>query len=363
MPETAKPKDKAKEKEKEKEKEPTPLELFLESIRAELQQVRSEMKEIGLLVEQSQGEVEKLAQRNATITAHVHQLQAHFDTVPREDIKSAYEHAQDAQQRLFTMRGQLEKLQSDQAHLKRYAETLAKTLQTLEGTGSLDLPEGSPVAPPSGGIEQIIEAQEEERRKISRHIHDGPAQALANFILQTEIAMRLFDMDQDKARQELNSLKASASSTFASVRDFIFDLRPMMLDDLGLIPTARRYVDAYKEKTGLNVSMIVTGTERRLEPHREVLVFRGIQELLANVRDHAQATQVKVMMDVDAAMVRVVVEDNGRGYDPAAAMAEGAKGRGLQTLKSRVTQVGGAIEVESSPGSGSKVTFSIPAGT
>jgi two-component system sensor histidine kinase DegS len=361
MPETAKPKEKAKEK--EKEKEPTPLELFLESIRAELQQVRSEMKEIGLLVEQSQGEVEKLAQRNATITAHVHQLQAHFDTVPREDIKSAYEHAQDAQQRLFTMRGQLEKLQSDQAHLKRLSETLAKTLQTLEGKGSLELPEGSPVAQPSGGIEQIIEAQEEERRKISRHIHDGPAQALANFILQTEIAMRLFDIDQDKARKELNSLKASASSTFANVRDFIFDLRPMMLDDLGLIPTARRYVDAYKEKTGLNVTMVFTGTERRLEPHREVLVFRGIQELLANIRDHAQATQVKVMVDVDAAMVRVVVEDNGRGFDPGTAMAEGAKGRGMQTLKSRVTQVGGTFEVESSPGSGSKVTFSIPAGT
>ncbi len=271
------------------------------------------MKEIGLLVEQSQGEVEKLAQRNASITAHVHQLQAHFDTVPREDIKSAYEHSQDAQQRLFTMRGQLEKLQSDQVHLKRYAETLARTLQALEGGGSLELPEAMAAAQPSGGIEQIIEAQEEERRKISRQIHDGPAQALSNFILQTEIAMRLFDMDQEKAREELNSLKASASSTFANVRDFIFDLRPMMLDDLGLIPTARRYVDAYKEKTGLNVTMVFTGTERRLEPHREVLVFRGIQELLANVRDHAQATQVKVMVDVDAAMVRVVVEDNGRG--------------------------------------------------
>jgi two-component system sensor histidine kinase DegS len=361
MPEAARPKERPKEK--AKEKEPTPLELFVESIRAELQQVRSEMKEIGLLVEQSQGEVEKLAQRNATITAHVHQLQAHFDTVPREDIKSAYEHSQDAQQRLFTMRGQLEKLQSDQAHLKRYSETLARTLQTLEGGGSLELPEAMAAAQVTGGIEQIIEAQEEERRKISRHIHDGPAQALANFILQTEIAMRLFDVDKDKAREELNSLKASASSTFANVRDFIFDLRPMMLDDLGLIPTARRYVDAYKEKTGLNTTMVFTGTERRLEPHREVLVFRGIQELLANVRDHAQATQVKVMVDVDAAMVRVVVEDNGRGYDPAAAMAQGAKGRGLQTLKSRVVQVGGMFEVEASPGSGAKVTFSIPAGT
>lgn len=360
MPEPAK--SKAKAKEVEKEKEQTPLEIFIESIRAELQQVRAEMKEIGLLVEQSQGEVEKLAQRNASITAHVHQLQAQFDTVPREDIRGAYEAAQDAQQRLFTMRGQLEKLQSDQAHLKRYADTMARTQQALEGGASVELADHGDSLP-SSGIEQIIEAQEEERRKISRQIHDGPAQSLSNFILQTEIAMRLFDIDAEKARQELANLKGSATATFSNVRDFIFDLRPMMLDDLGLIPTARRYVDAFKEKTGLNVSIVVTGTERRLESHREVLVFRGIQEMLGNIRDHAQATQGKVMLDVDAQLVRVIVDDNGRGFDPDAVLAEKAKGRGLRILKNRVAQLGGTMEIESSIGSGTHITFSIPAGT
>lgn len=360
MPEAAKPKP--KDKPKEKEKEQTPLDIFIESIRGELLQVRAEMKEIGLLVEQSQGEVEKLAQRNASITAHVHQLQAHFDTVPREDIRGAYEAAQDTQQRLFTMRGQLEKLQSDQAHLKRYADTVARTLQALEGGVTVELVEHEE-GHPSSGIEQVIEAQEEERRKISRQIHDGPAQALSNFILQTEIAMRLFDIDAEKARQELTSLKGSAASTFANVRDFIFDLRPMMLDDLGLIPTARRYVDAYKEKTGLNVTLVVTGTERRLESHREVFVFRGIQDLLGNIREHAQATQVKVMLDVDAQQVRVVVDDNGRGFDPEAVLAEDAKGRRLRILKNRVAQLGGTMEIESSPGSGAHITFGIPTGT
>src|SRR4030043_18471 len=129
MPDAARP----KAKEKEKEKELTPLEVFVESLRQELTQVRAEMKEIGLLVEQSQGEVEKLAQRNASITAHVHQLQAHFDTVPREAIRGAHEASQDAQQRLFTMRGQLEKLQSDQVHMKRYVDHVARTVLLLEG--------------------------------------------------------------------------------------------------------------------------------------------------------------------------------------------------------------------------------------
>jgi len=90
---------------KSDEKSPSPTEGFLETSRTELTQVRNQTKEIALLVEQSQGEVDKLVQRNAVITAQLHQIQSNFDTVPREDIRTAYEAAQDTQQRLFTMRG------------------------------------------------------------------------------------------------------------------------------------------------------------------------------------------------------------------------------------------------------------------
>ncbi len=336
----------------------SPVDAFLETARSELELTRSRLKEVGMLVEQSQGEVEKLAQRNAAITAQLHQLQAHFDTVPREDIRSSYEAAQDAQQRLFTMRGQLEKLQSDQVHMKRYVDHLARTIQLLEG--GAEPAEGVTTAVSTIGIEQIIDAQEEERRRISRQIHDGPAQALSNFILQTEIAMRLFDIDQKKAKEELASLKATATSTFANVRDFIFDLRPMMLDDLGLVPTVRRYVEAYKEKHGLNVTMVMTGTERRLETHREVLTFRAIQELLANVREHAQATSVKLVLDLDANQIRSMVEDNGKGFDKLAVLSDQQTGRGLRTLSERLQQIGGTVEIESTPGNGTRVSFSIP---
>src|SRR3990172_3327278 len=328
--------------------------------RTELEQVRKEHKEIGMLVEQSQGEVEKLGQRNASIAATVKQIEANFDTMPREDIRSTYEAAQDTQQRLFTMRGQLEKLESDQNNLQRFANFLNSMLSTLEGRspdeiGDLEGAKGSV-------IEQIIEAQEEERRKISRQMHDGPAQALANFILQAEIALRLFDNDPTKAREELNNLKASASSTFSHVRDYIFDLRPMMLDDLGLVPTVRRYTEAIKDKTGLAMTTVVTGTERRLEPHREVLVFRAIQELLGNVREYAQATQVKVTLDIDDRQVRAAVEDNGKGFDPAGLQPKDGEGRGLLLLRGRIEQVGGTIDFDSQPGKGSRVSITVPTG-
>lgn len=339
--------------------EASPVADFVQSARAELDQVRRETKEISLLVEQSQGEVEKLAQRNASTAATLRQLQAHFDTVPREDIRQAYEAAIDSTQRLFTMRGQLEKFQSDQAHLKRHMEALTRTLQLLEGSPVVGMT--SEESAPSS-IDQIIDAQEEERRKISRQLHDGPAQALANFILQAEIALRLFDMDAEKAREELNKLKTSAAASFASVRDFIFDLRPMMLDDLGLVPTVRRYTEAFKDKSGLDLTLVVTGGERRLEPHREVLVFRAIQELLANTREHAQATQIKISLDVDQEIVRVGVEDNGRGFDALRLSEQTGDARGLTALRERLEQVGGSFEVDSQPGQGTRVAFTVPTG-
>ncbi len=162
----------------------------------------------------------------------------------------------------------------------------------------------------------IVNAQEAERQRLSRQMHDGPAQALSNFILQTEIAMRLLDIDPAQARDELGDLKTSAMSAFQKVRNFIFELRPMMLDDLGLTPTLKKYADAFKEQTGLDVSVTVTGVERRLEPYLEVMIFRAVQELLGNAARHSQASLIKVQVDLGNDLIRVSVDDNGKAFDP-----------------------------------------------
>ena len=114
--------------------------------RDELERTTRELKEIALMVEQSRGEVNKLASRNATISNHMKQIDEHFETVPRSDIKATFSAAQEAQQRLFTMRGQLEKLQSDQTSLERYAQHLQGTLEALGGISSGDIPDGLPSA-------------------------------------------------------------------------------------------------------------------------------------------------------------------------------------------------------------------------
>jgi two-component system sensor histidine kinase DegS len=205
----------------------------------------------------------------------------------------------------------------------------------------------------------LVNAQETERQRLSRQMHDGPAQALSNFILQTEIAMRLMDVDAAQARDELNNLKTSAMGTFQKVRNFIFELRPMMLDDLGLAPTVRRYADAFKEQAGLDIGVTITGHERRLEPYLEVMLFRAIQELLGNAARHSQANLVKVNLDLGEDRIRVSVDDNGKGFDPDS--IQQGNSLGLKLIRERAEMLGGSFEIDSALGKGTRILFAVPA--
>jgi two-component system sensor histidine kinase DegS len=268
----------------------------------------------------------------------------------------AYDSALDAQQRLFVMHGQLEKLQSDKIHLEKYKIALE---QVGDSAGPASAPGQASGKDTLAGIEMIVNAQEAERQRLSRQMHDGPAQAMSNFILQTEIAMRLLDVDPAQAKEELGSLKNSAMGTFQKVRNFIFELRPMMLDDLGLIPTIRKYIDAFKEQTGLEVNLTVTGTERRLEPYLEIMIFRAIQELLGNAARHSQAATLKMHIDMGSDQVRVSVDDNGKGFDPEVVRA--GNSLGLKLIQDRTEMLGGSFEMDSSIGKGARIVFSVPA--
>ncbi|MCW5875781.1 MAG: hypothetical protein KIS85_02755 [Anaerolineales bacterium] len=333
---------------------PLTPQAVLEELEQERQQTERELREIDLLLDQSKSEVDKLTQRNATINAHLQQIESQIDELPAADIRVAYEAALEAQQRLVVMRGQMEKLASDRAHLEHQLQIYKKVLEAGQETAA---PAGDGRSQQSS-IEVMTQAQESERQRLSRQMHDGPAQALSNFILQAEIALRLFDVDQEQARHELNNLKDSAAGTFQKVRDFIFDLRPMMLDDLGLVPTIRRYVSHLAEKTGTEMNVSVTGSERRLEPYVEVIIFRVVQELLTNPALHNQATSVKVQLDIAERQVRASVEDNGRGFDPGSLPDEAELT--IKALRERMEMLGGTFELDSAPGSGTRFQMVIP---
>ena len=346
------------ELEENQETEVDEWQLLKDEISAKLDQSRKELQEISLLMEQSQIEVSKLTQRNAGATGLLQRVQMQFESLPRDEIRAAYDSSLDAQQRLFVMRGQAEKFQSDHNRLKQFVDLLQK-IQDYYSIEEPSVKRPRSVTATIELLEMLIQAQEAERQRLSRQMHDGPAQALSNLILETEIAMRLFDIDKAKAYEELNALKTSATVAFQQVRDFIFELRPMMLDDLGLVPTIKKYASALEEQSGVDIRLAISGSDNRLESYLEVMVFRAIQELLGNALSHSQATQVNLQIHIDDAIVRVSIEDNGLGFD-----AENIKentGMGLKVIKERVEMIGGTFAVNSQVGSGTQASFQVPA--
>ena len=237
------------------------LEITYESVQqeidVEIEQSQRSIIEVHLMLDQSQTELAKLTQRSSAIASHLQQVQDQFETIPRSEIRMAYNAALDAQQRLLLMRSQLEKLQADYSHLQRYVSILEKIKKVSVGEekDSKTLNRGQSSA---SILEMIVNAQESERHRISRQMHDGPAQTLSNFIVQAEIATRLLEVDPTRAKEELNNLRTATMTSFQKVRDFIFELRPMMLDDLGIVPTIRKYIEGYQEQTGAEISIIIS---------------------------------------------------------------------------------------------------------
>lgn len=336
------------------------LEAFQNEILTELEQSKRALGEVSLMLEQSQAEITKLTQRNAAITGRIQQIQEQLDATPRSDIRMTYNAALDAQQRLLVMRSQMEKLQGDQTHFKRMIHILEEAQNFFSGEAGTSISRRDNRSQ-TAILEMVIDAQETERQKLSRQMHDGPAQALSNFILQVDIATRLFEIDPIRAKEELNNLKSSVSVTFQKIRDFIFNLRPMMLDDLGLFPTIDRYVKSISDQFNVEVNLAVSGQQRRLESYLEVMIFRAIQEMTGNAihhnYDNIAKLKIKVQLSIDDRFIRVTVSDNGKGFHPESAESTGI---GLKLIRERVEILGGTFEIDSAIGQGSKVSFQIP---
>lgn len=332
----------------------------------ELRRIRDKLTEIKIQIEQTNLVVDREQTRNADIATELRTIQDNLETVPRQDIKSKYDEALDARFRLTTMRAQMEKFQATREHLELEQALLVKMLGRLQGTVSLGDGDDSAGPMPTTNIVRIVQAQEEERQRLARQMHDGPAQSLTNFILQAEICQRLFDRNPARAAEELDNLKEAASITFQKVREFIFDLRPMMLDDLGVIPTVRRYVDSFREKNDIDIRLDIMGEERRLESHREVMLFRGIQELLALARDYAAPSQILVKLDMSGQRIRASVEDDGRGFDVESGFSgdesyNDARVEVLITLREKFELVRGSMTIQSNETDGTLVRLELPA--
>lgn len=207
---------------------------------------------------------------------------------------------------------------------------------------------------------RIIMAQEEERRRVAREIHDGPAQNLANIVLRLEITEKLLELDPKQAKNELHDLKALVRSNLQDIRRIIFDLRPMALDDLGIVPALRRFMDNFQSTYEIECEFKVNGREHRLLPAMEVAIFRLIQEAMTNVAKHAHSEKVKIEINFkeDITIARII--DFGQGFDFDAVLDNPGEHFGLIGMKERVEMFSGHFSIISPSGVGTTIELSIP---
>jgi two-component system sensor histidine kinase DegS len=210
---------------------------------------------------------------------------------------------------------------------------------------------------------RIVEAQESERSRLAQEIHDGPAQVLSNAIFQVEYIERVLDSDDGLARTELHFLREQLRRELGSVRTFISQLRPRVLDELGLDGAIADAVARTAELSELTITTELTAPADRLTEARQTVVLRIVQEALQNVRKHGGASSVIVASVIEGEEWILTVRDDGRGFDVEAMVARGRRNFGLQFMQERAELIGAHFEVQSRTDGGTIVRLAIPIGT
>jgi len=339
-----------------------------ERAKRELEQVKTEIKEI---IE----DVDRLEKEYIKARIRLVEVSRNFKLFKEEDIKNAYEEAHSKQIELINKREKEKLLRNTREHLQRYLKNLEMTIKRSEEliiNISMVIKilnnELSTLSDKIGELKQfqalglsVITAQEEERKRIAREIHDGPAQSLANIVMRAEYILKLMEVNPSLVKDELLTLMELVRKSLADVRKIIFDLRPMSLDDLGLIPALRRYIEQFTKDYGIFVELTVLGKEYALDSTLAIAIFRIIQESLNNVRKYAGATEVVVKLEYLPDRINGTIRDNGCGFDVEKVLADKeGTAFGIMGMRERVQLLKGKFEIRSKIGRGTEVMFFIP---
>ncbi|WP_126428744.1 sensor histidine kinase [Brevibacillus marinus] len=333
----------------------------------EIQEVR---EKIGEVIDQVDGLELKYRQARARLML----VSKNFHQYTEDDIRVAYEEAHALQIDLLLAREQEKNLRKRRDDLEKRVRNLSETIKKAETLMTQISVVLGYLQGDLGQVEEllatakqhqmmglrIIQAQEEERKRVAREIHDGPAQSMANVVLRADLVEKMLKSEQAaEALRELQGLKEMVRLSLADVRRIIFNLRPMALDDLGLVPTLQKYIQTFEEQTTLQVELVVFGKEQALDSSFKAGLFRLVQECLTNVAKHARARFVQVKLEFQPDVLYLVVKDDGVGFSVEQAQRSG-KSFGLLGMRERTQLLEGKMEITSAPHEGTKVFFQIP---
>lgn len=296
-----------------------------------------------------------------------------FTNLSEDQIREAYEVANEYQVELTLMMEKEKQLRDKRDDLERRLRALYNTIERAEHIVNqvnvviqyltTDLKDVS-IALEHARMKQefgvrILAAQEEERKRLSREIHDGPAQMMANVLMRSALIERTFrEKGVDSAINELNDLKRTVRNALSEVRRIIYDLRPMALDDLGIVPTLKKYLSTVMEyNEGINITFQSFGEERRISSGHEVAIFRLVQECVNNALKHGKSKEINVKIEWAKNDINVVVKDNGKGFNTDEVREHSF---GIIGMTERVDLLEGKIEIHSVVNAGTVVMFKIP---
>jgi len=332
----------------------------------ELAQHKSDISEIILQVNQQEKVVRLMRQR-------LMEVNRGHQKYTQDEMFETYSQAKDAQVNL-------QLLQAKEIQLRKRRDDLDRSLRQMKATvvraQNLMTQVSMAISLLQGGIAdslqtqnheqkiemglRVIRAQEEERRRVAREIHDGPAQTLANIVLRLEIAEKLLEYDPTRVKAELIDLKNLVRSNLQDIRRIIFDLRPMALDDLGIVPAISKYLTNFQETYGIICNFIIEGREIRLLPALEVALFRLVQEGMTNVAKHAHSTKVDITLIYQQDWTIARIRDYGKGFEVSFALTTPGEHFGLLGMRERVEMFSGHFSIESILGKGTTIELSIP---
>lgn len=351
-----------------------------ESARQELLSLRQELEKVKKETSETIDKVDELELEYRRARMRLVEVSKDFIRYKEADIKSAYEKATRIQLDLLMYREKESYLKARRDELQQRiksvevsverAETISSQINVVLEYLSGDLNQVTRILESAKNRQliglKIILAQEEERKRMAREIHDGPAQTLANLVLRTEIAERmLMKQEFQLVQEELMELKSQVRSGLEEIRKIIFNLRPMALDDLGLVPTLRKFVQDFEEKTKIRAVFETAGRELRMPSAMEAAVYRLVQEAFSNALKHASPTYVSLEIKFYPRRVMITIQDNGVGFDVEQTMARSKKSShyGLIGMSERVELLNGKMDIQSARGQGTKISISIPVST
>lgn len=347
-------------------------------IRLEYDQTRRALEQVKQETLRCIEQADELEAKSRAARYELFRVSRDFQRYSEADIRRAYEEAERLQILLGEIRERERSLKARRAELERSLTRLAQLLEraeTLESNmkAALEALRGNVAALHRQLSDwqvryeigrRVVQAQEAERNRLARELHDGAAQGLASIAVELELCERMLDSGLDVARRQLARVRGLVKDSLAEMRRVIFDLRPVMLDELGLIAAVRRYAHHLNSLGAPPVEVTVHGPERRLDSAVEVAAFRVIQEAVHNARRHAHATRIVVHLELGPGYLHVTVRDDGRGFDPEQARRQARQTGhlGLIGMQERVELFGGRFSIHSAPDMGTRVSarFTIP---